>query len=362
MKEKFTCIGFFAVIFIFSFLCIFLPKPEFSESERRVLAKFPSTSAESIFSGQFSGGFEEYSTDVFPFRDAFRGIKAFSVFNIFMQSDNNKLFVQNGHLSKLEYPQNDELLDHATERFEFIYDTYLKDRAENIYVSLIPDKNYFLDTLKLDYSSLCNKVLSDMQYAEYIDIFPLLELSDYYTTDSHWKQENIVDISESLLSAMGKGKTGLKFTSATLSSPFYGVYSGQAAVKTPPDTITYLTNDVINSCVVTNYDSGKAESASMYDLSKDGSRDMYELFLMGGSALLEIENPKNESGDHLIVFRDSFGSSLLPLMAHAYSKITVCDIRYIPSAMLGQFISDFDGADVLYLYSTSMLNSSGAMK
>ncbi|MBQ5777396.1 MAG: hypothetical protein IIV97_01125, partial [Oscillospiraceae bacterium] len=60
--------------------------------------------------------------------------------------------------------------------------------------------------------------------------------------------------------------------------------------------------------------------------------------------------------------RDSFCSSLLPLFAEEYAKITAVDIRYIPSAALGNFIPDFDGADVLFLYSTGMLNQSGAMR
>ena len=361
MKNKIVCISFFAFVFVFSLLCIILPKAEFSESERRTLAKFPTVSSENIFSGNFSSGFEEYSTDVFPFRDAFREIKAYAASNIFKKLDNNKLFYKDGHLSKLEYPLNEKLLAHATERFSFIYETYLKDRAENIYLSVIPDKNYFLDTLKIDYEKLVDTVSGDMPWAKYIDIFPMLSIDDYYTTDSHWKQENLLPVADALLTAMGKDFDA-KFEKATLSSPFFGVYSGQAAIKTAPDTVTYLTNDTLDGCIVKKYDSGKAEPAAMYDLSKDGSRDPYEMFLAGSSALLTIENPKNPDGGHLIAFRDSFGSSLLPLFAGEYSLITVVDIRYIPSAALGNFISEFDGADVLFLYSAGMLNQSGAMR
>lgn len=361
MKDKLTCILAFAVIFVFSALCFFLPKSDFSESERRVLARFPDTTAESIFSGDFSEGFEEYSTDVFPFRDAFRSIKAFSSTKLFGKRDNNKLFIQDGHLSKIEYPMNESLLSHATERFEYLYKTYLEGKTESIYLSIIPDKNYFLDTLKLDYEKLAATVREDMPYAEYIDIFPLLSLSDYYTTDSHWKQECIGDVAETLLSAMGKEQTS-KFTVATLSSPFYGVYSGQAAINTPPDTISYLVSDAHSHLTVKNYDSGSEEKGAIYDLSKETSRDPYEMFLSGNSALLKIENSSKHDGSHLIVFRDSFASSLLPLMVAEYEKVTVLDIRYMPSAMIGQFVSDFEGADVLFLYSASMLNSSGGMK
>ena len=256
---------------------------------------------------------------------------------------------------------NENLLDHATERFDFIHKTYLEGKTDNVFLSIIPDKNYFLDTLKFDYVALTDHVREDMPYAEYVDIFPLLSLSDYYTTDSHWKQEEIGDVAEKLLSAMGKKQNG-KFGHITLDTPFYGVYSGQAAIPTPPDTITYLTNDTLEGCIVTNLDTGMPEKGFMYDLKKAESHDPYEMFLSGSSALLMIENPSNRNGEHLVVFRDSFASSLLPLMIGEYEKVTVVDIRYVPSNMVGAFIQDFTNADVLFLYSASMLNSSGAMK
>ena len=57
----------------------------------------------------------------------------------------------------------------------------------------MPDKNYFVsgDNLKLDYQKMKDIMKEQLDFAEYIDIFDELKLSDYYITDSHWKQENI---------------------------------------------------------------------------------------------------------------------------------------------------------------------------
>ena len=41
------------------------------------------------------------------------------------------------------------------------------------------------------------------KYAQYIDIFGDLELSDYYRTDAHWRQEQITDVARHLAGAMG---------------------------------------------------------------------------------------------------------------------------------------------------------------
>ena len=60
------------------------------------------------------------------------------------------------------------------------------------------------------------------------------------------------------------------------------------------------------------------------------------------------------------MFRDSFGSSLAPLLTSGYRRITLVDTRYLSPAFLGRFI-DFDGADILFLYSTSVLNNSESL-
>ena len=85
------------------------------------------------------------------------------------------------------------------------------------------------------------------------------------------------------------------------------------------------------------------------------------MFLSGNQALVTVKNPVNTTGDRLIIFRDSFGSSIAPLLAEGYSEVILIDLRYVSSDMLGSFV-DFAGADVLFMYSTLLLNSSLALK
>ena len=85
------------------------------------------------------------------------------------------------------------------------------------------------------------------------------------------------------------------------------------------------------------------------------------MFAGGSDALVTIENPDADTERELILFRDSFGSSIAPLFMAGYSKVTLVDIRYIQSSMLGQFI-EFDDQDVLFLYSTLLLNNSMGMR
>ena len=85
------------------------------------------------------------------------------------------------------------------------------------------------------------------------------------------------------------------------------------------------------------------------------------MYLSGTRALLTFENPDASTDQELVVFRDSFGSSLVPLLVQDYAKVTLVDIRYVASDFVGQFV-DFHGQDVLFLYSTLVLNSSSTLK
>ena len=96
-------------------------------------------------------------------------------------------------------------------------------------------------------------------------------------------------------------------------------------------------------------------------MQKLESRDLYDIYLSGAAALLRIENPAAEGGRELVVFRDSFGSSLIPLLVKDYAVVTVVDTRYIAPNLLGQYV-EFSAQDVLFLYSTLILNSSGALQ
>ena len=58
--------------------------------------------------------------------------------------------------------------------------------------------------------------------------------------------------------------------------------------------------------------------------------------------MLTIYNNLASSDDELIVFRDSYGSSLVPLLISSYKKIIVIDTRYISSNILDNYV-EFKG-------------------
>lgn len=146
-------------LIIASVLCLFHKQEKYSVSERRILQQFPTVSAQALLSGEFMEDFESYASDQFPFRDSFRTLKAKTALFVFNQSDNNGIYLTDGFLSETEYPLNEVMLKNASDKFAFLYETYLKNTDTNIYFSIVPDKNYFLAEksghLSLDYGLTC---------------------------------------------------------------------------------------------------------------------------------------------------------------------------------------------------------------
>ena len=89
--------------------------------------------------------------------------------------------------------------------------------------------------------------------------------------------------------------------------------------------------------------------------------DKYDLFLSGATPIIQIRNKNATTDKELIIFRDSFGSSISPLFTEAYSKITLVDIRYIATSLISNYI-EFKNQDILFLYSTLVINESGSLK
>ena len=61
------------------------------------------------------------------------------------------------------------------------------------------------------------------------------------------------------------------------------------------------------------------------------------------------------------MFRDSFASSIIPVLTPYYNKITVVDLRYMDFNYAKDNL-DFDNSDVLFLYSTLIINNGDVLK
>lgn len=362
MKKKgIRAAAFLAAVWLGLSLAAWFHAPQaVSEAERRKLAQMPVLSGASVQSGDFMTAFESYTLDQFPMRETFRRLKALFLYHVLRQGDSHGIYVAQGYAAQLEYPLNQASVSNAVDKFSQIYETYLKD--SQVFLSIVPDKGYYLAAENgypaMDYPALFAQVQAGMPWAAYVDITGCLELEDYYRTDTHWRQERLLPVAETLCAALGAEPPGV-FTPAAVERPFYGVYYGQAALPMEPDTMYTMESAGLADCQVYHGDTGG--TTEVYDLEKLDSPDLYDVYLSGAAPLLTIENPNAASDRELIVFRDSFGSSLVPLLLQGYKTVTLVDIRYIATEYLGDYL-DFHGQQVLFLYSTLVLNNSATLK
>ncbi|MCI8609772.1 MAG: hypothetical protein HFE73_09025 [Firmicutes bacterium] len=357
------------VFFALAASCWLSPSKETSDSERRALAQWPELSAETVLDGTFMDEFETYAQDQFPGREKFRSLKALAEYGIFFKKDQHDIYVKDGYAAQILYPLNENSVKNAAERFRTVYETYLEksESKGRIFAAVIPDKGYFMAEKygypALDYDRLAELLKEDMDYATHINLTDTLALEDYYRTDSHWRQEQIYKVAGVLGEAMGLERAGKSEMEAVIGlTDFRGVYYGQSALPLAGEALVWLTNDVIENCQAYNFETN--ETTGVYQTEKLEAKDPYDVFLGGAAALITVENPTAQAeGNHreLILFRDSFGSSLAPLLLEDYGTVTLVDLRYVQAAYLEQLI-DFHGQDVLFLYGAAMLNDSFTLK
>ncbi len=303
--------------------------------------------------------FENFTVDQFPFRQFFRYIKAHFAMDILGLKENNGYAVEEGSIVQITPSFNQDTVDYQIGRLEYTYNTYFKDNGGNHYSAIIPDKNYYFGSVygypMPDYEAMKEQFVSALPNMEYIDLFTSLELSDYYKTDWHWDQSKLDGVMATLGNAMGfSDRISGNYTEHV--KDFSGGYTQQSALYPSGEKLTYRLNDILEGCTVYNYTTGT--TGGLYDEEKYNTDTQYDFFLSGMAAIQRIENPNATTDKKLVVLRDSYGSSLVPLMAEAYATVYVVDIRYAAPITIEQVLGDaINGADVLFIYSTTILNT-----
>ena len=97
---------------------------------------------------------------------------------------------------------------------------------------------------------------------------------------------------------------------------------------------------------------------SVFYRGAESEQDAYDVFLGGLGPIIEITNPLAETDEELVIFKDSYAHAIAPLLAQHYSKVTLFDLRYMRRIVV---MENFDLSDstVLFLYSSSVLNTDG---
>lgn len=339
--KKLLIIIFVSFISLFGFISLF-NKEEISIYERRKLKKFPSLNSTNFFDD-----LDKYLSDHFIFRQDFREVKGFVNYNLFNISINNNVTIKDDYLFELS-EVNYKSLDNIVSK---INDIVSRFNISDYDVLSIPLKNHYvgLDNVSEEIDEYLGSKLDN-----YSSLKDELSLSDYYRTDIHVKQDKLGGVVSRILELCEIEEKDIEYSFNTYDK-FYGSLYAKMAISMKPDTITYLTNDLLDGVKVESIED--KELLDVYNVGELESLDPYSIYLNGPKAYLKIVN-KNVEDRKLIIFRDSYTSSIAPLLIPYFSEIELIDLRYYSSDLLN---IDSD-AKVLFIYGSEVLNNSFSIK
>lgn len=376
MKNKFgtkliICV-FTAFIFVMGLLYIFMPKNEFSETEKRYLATAPKLSFSSVKDGSFSKGFENFLADQTPMRTFFVSVNAYFELIKGNNGSNGAYLGKDGTLIEKPFDRDNRLDINIGRIAAFAKETGLRSS-----VVAVPSKGYVcsdklpknaMDYLDGQYSEKIKSALPGN--IKYIDLTAEFKNSPdrdryFYRTDHHWTSEGAFaaykaisrDLFLPVSSVMHTIPSKDNYKIETVKG-FYGTsYAKACYTLTKPDDVElWLDKETLGKAKVTIID-GKDEisSGSMFFRNHLSEGDKYLTFLDGNHPLVKIET--GNEGANLLLIKDSFAHCIAPFLARDYAKIIMIDLRYYKSNVR-QLIEEEDINEMMFLYSTENLATS----
>lgn len=340
------------------------PDEKVSISEKRNLTQKPELTIESVLSTEFMDNLENYLLDQFPYRDNLRRLKTSFEIGVLGMSDSAGYTKKGRHIHKVDYEIHMDKITNTLGNLVNVSNELKNANPEmNIYLSIIPDKSYYNDRVQtFDYNDIMKIVYQSLgENIKYLDIDSTLSERQYYFTDLHWKQEEIIGTANEILDNLGKESIQKEdFTEEIVTNNFNGSYASASSFNVEKDTVKILTNNKLENIKVFDYETNTY--INIYNRTKAQGIDPYDVYLDGAKSLLRIENPDSKSDDKLIIFRDSFTSSLVPLLVDDYSEILLVDLRYINYEFMKKIIDFSVYDDALFIYNIFVLNESDTFK
>jgi hypothetical protein len=368
-----TIAAFVAVIAAGAIFNIVLTPPDFIQSERRRPAERPALSLDSLTSGDFARGFDTYSADNFVFRERLRTVRALTTFHVFRHSDRGGLYTYRldgrsgiGRFEMLD----EEQYRRSAARIRSMLPLFTEGDF-NLHFAIIPDKSFYGSNSNRRSMTICpfraaEILTEELPSINFIDLTDSLTLHDFYRTDLHWNQTRLRGVLNTLSQSMGFAMP--PETPIATIDDFFGVYYGQLAIPMRPDVMEVHRAQGLRVRYLNERQSALTmspvfEVGTVYDLEAFRGVDPYSIFLRGPQPVLWIDNlteGREPTGRNLYVFRDSFASSIAPLLALSgeYDSVVLIDLRYLDGRLADTFVDFAEGSDVLFLYSTQILNNS----
>jgi len=323
---------------------IFTPKAEISYDENRVLAKLPELNYDTYVSGSFMTDFESWLSDHFVLRKQFirlrNSIEKISgrrvIGGVYTDKDMMiQLFAPNGEITE----KNTEYINAFAKDRDNVY-CLIAPTAQEVYSDRLPD--YLGITDEGEYIRTFYSALEGVKTA---DVCAALKDSRdgyiYFRTDHHWTADGAEIAYSVLADVIGFAPADKNsFTRENAADGFLGtLYSKTLDKSVEPDSITLLRFDSDVNL--------KADGKNYYHTEFLTQKDKYSVFAGGNGGVVKVTG--GAGNKKLLLIKDSYANSMVPLLSLEYGEITMIDLRYATAAQLGGLGADeFD--DILILY------------
>ena len=371
---------FFAVFIIgFSITDAFFSKAVFSEMENRYLKQRPAFSWSSLVKNEYTGAYEEYVNDQFAFRDQWIHLKSVGEMALMKIENGGVAYGRDHYLFARLYPGplaetrgngtgfggdggRDTALPAVSDRqiaanLGFL-NRFLAGYPGQVTLAIAPNSDAVLSDKvprgmeNADQAAYIADIYAGVRGAHTLDLIgPMADSAaarqTYYRTDHHWTTQGAYLAYRELMELLGRDAVPLEELSAHEVPDFYGTYYSKAKKwNALPDVITWY--DVRTKGVT--IDSIPVDG--LYDHGMWSQRDKYKAFLHGNNGLTVIQSGEEGAQGSILVFKDSYGNSLVPFLAKSFREVHVVDLRYFNdvSALLEQ--NTYDALWVLYNFST----------
>ena len=365
--------GVLLIVFLAVTVLAFLLTPEkaYSAAEKRNLAERPVLTAESLSSGKFMEGIEDYTADQFPFRDFWMKLKTGISRRIGICESQGVYLLKNGGLAERFDAPDEENFTETTDTIRAFCERYpdtamyflLAPTAVSVLSDTLPanavteDQNTYMDRLFEALPERMTAIDVRQAFQNAADRTAL-----YYRTDHHWTTDGALLAYETAKPLLGiSGST--TYNGGTASNRFLGsLVSKSGFTVDPPDELKiYLPENLPDSFLYTvNYPEEMRRTASVYDLDALNSDDPYTVFFGSNHPLIEIDTTA-DSDRKLLVIKDSYANCFVPFLLPEFQKIDLLDARYYYDD-IDVLMQSRNYTDVLFLYNANTFAADTSLK
>lgn len=327
------------------------PQGDFIDAERRYRASAPA--APSLTNWKSDKEIESYLSDRLPFRRALVGLDA-------------AVNVYTGRRTQLEtWPVQGVFLeipltgDAAALRRRLTQLDEAAQKADAPWRLIVPTGHGYLrraemnPLLQAQYEAEAPLYAALAETPQYVPLGAAFTADNaYYATDHHWTLQGVYTAYQAYCSAAGLEPLALEAFELERFEGFRGTtYSRSGYPFAGAETI--MTAEPAGDVRLTVLDDGAVYDQLIFP-DRAATYDGYAVYLDGNHGLLEITNAAAPEGT-LLVFKDSFANSLLPLLSAHYGRIIAMDARYYAGNFSDAMAAAGEVDQVLYVYSMDSL-------